>query len=74
MAIGCFARRGTAGFVKGLLEKVQPRAVVASRHAQDGQRIEDSFLAISSPGYRPGHVAYFTSPAAHSFAATIAQF
>jgi len=48
--------------LKGLLEEAPPRAVAASHHVHDGERIEYSFIAIASPAHTPGHVAYFHAP------------
>jgi glyoxylase-like metal-dependent hydrolase (beta-lactamase superfamily II) len=53
---------GLLVLLKGLLEEAPPRAVAASHHVEDGERIEGSFIAIASAGHTPGHVAYFHVP------------
>lgn len=44
---------------KGLLGQATPRAVAADELVRDGDRIENDFEVIETPGHTPGHVSYY---------------
>ncbi|HEX3356500.1 MAG TPA: MBL fold metallo-hydrolase [Tepidisphaeraceae bacterium] len=54
-----FPETGPLVLFKGLLENAPMRAVNATRHVRDGDRILDTFDVLETPGHTGGHVSFY---------------